>query len=191
MLLLLPPFLAAAGCSSVIQAWILTALPAPFAPPHFRAGAAIQFKLIQFKSRKFNSSRCSAVVHHGGAGTTASGLYCGLPTFIVPFFGDQYLWGNACCSAGVGPPPVPVDQLTTSKLEEALKYLKEPRIRDNARLLQRSLVKVGAVGGGWGKLAAGRFQLLGPRGRNHTVQLPYYCRFLAGRCATPANTLFS
>ena len=30
---------------------------------------------------------CSAVVHHGGAGTTAAGLRAGKPTVIVPFFG--------------------------------------------------------------------------------------------------------
>lgn len=33
-------------------------------------------------------SRVSAVVHHGGAGTTACGLLNGAPTFIVPFFGE-------------------------------------------------------------------------------------------------------
>ncbi|EHL02383.1 putative Sterol 3-beta-glucosyltransferase [Glarea lozoyensis 74030] len=30
----------------------------------------------------------SAVIHHGGAGTTACGLLNGLPTGIVPFFGE-------------------------------------------------------------------------------------------------------
>jgi UDP:flavonoid glycosyltransferase YjiC (YdhE family) len=30
----------------------------------------------------------SAVVHHGGAGTTACGLLNGKPTTIVPFFGE-------------------------------------------------------------------------------------------------------
>lgn len=30
----------------------------------------------------------SAVVHHGGAGTTACGLRNACPTFIVPFFGE-------------------------------------------------------------------------------------------------------
>jgi UDP:flavonoid glycosyltransferase YjiC (YdhE family) len=30
----------------------------------------------------------SAVIHHGGAGTTACGLRYGKPTFIVPFFGE-------------------------------------------------------------------------------------------------------
>lgn len=34
--------------------------------------------------------RVSAVVHHGGAGTTASGLYAGKPTMIVPFFGGTW-----------------------------------------------------------------------------------------------------
>src|SRR3954470_3265699 len=30
----------------------------------------------------------AAVVHHGGAGTTACGLRNGVPTVIVPFFGE-------------------------------------------------------------------------------------------------------
>lgn len=31
----------------------------------------------------------AGVVHHGGAGTTAAGLYAGRPTWIVAFMGDQ------------------------------------------------------------------------------------------------------
>ena len=30
----------------------------------------------------------AAVVHHGGAGTTACGLKYGKPTVVVPFFGE-------------------------------------------------------------------------------------------------------
>lgn len=30
----------------------------------------------------------AAVVHHGGAGTTACGLKYGVPTTIIPFFGE-------------------------------------------------------------------------------------------------------
>ena len=36
--------------------------------------------------------RVAAVVHHGGAGTTAAGLRAGKPTMICPFFGDQHFW---------------------------------------------------------------------------------------------------
>ena len=34
-----------------------------------------------------------AVVHHGGAGTTHTGLYAGRPSFAVPQFFDQPYWG--------------------------------------------------------------------------------------------------
>jgi UDP:flavonoid glycosyltransferase YjiC (YdhE family) len=36
---------------------------------------------------------CRAVVHHGGVGTTAAGLRAGVPTLILPTWGDQKLWG--------------------------------------------------------------------------------------------------
>ena len=36
----------------------------------------------------------NAVVHHGGAGTTAAGIKAGKPTWICPFFGDQFFWGE-------------------------------------------------------------------------------------------------
>ncbi|KAE9177384.1 hypothetical protein PF002_g28353, partial [Phytophthora fragariae] len=63
--------------------------------------------------------RVSAVVHHGGAGTTAAGLLAGKPTFIVPFFGDQPFWGQAVVSAGVGVAPCPIAQLTTEQEDGA------------------------------------------------------------------------
>lgn len=33
----------------------------------------------------------AAVIHHGGAGTTACGLVNGRPTIIIPFFGEFVL----------------------------------------------------------------------------------------------------
>ena len=33
-------------------------------------------------------ARVAAVIHHGGAGTTACGLLNGRPTTVVPFFGE-------------------------------------------------------------------------------------------------------
>jgi len=72
---------------------------------------------------------CCAVVHHGGAGTTAAGLRHGLPNFVCPFFGDQYMWGAMVHRAGVGPEPCPVDKLTADVLADKLRELTSESIR--------------------------------------------------------------
>jgi hypothetical protein len=59
------------------------------------------------------------VCHHGGAGTTAAGLRAGLPTVVVPFFGDQFFWGQVVCDAGAGPAPIPIETCSTERLAEA------------------------------------------------------------------------
>jgi UDP:flavonoid glycosyltransferase YjiC (YdhE family) len=37
--------------------------------------------------------RCGAVVHHGGAGTTAAGMRAGIPSLILWTEHDQPIWG--------------------------------------------------------------------------------------------------
>ncbi|KAI0117994.1 glycosyltransferase family 1 protein [Hypoxylon sp. NC0597] len=64
----------------------------------------------------------AAVVHHGGAGTTACGLLNGRPTTIIPFFGDQPFWGAMVASAGAGPQPIPQKLLTSENLAEAINF---------------------------------------------------------------------
>ncbi|KAG6102447.1 hypothetical protein E4U31_003357 [Claviceps sp. LM219 group G6] len=70
--------------------------------------------------------RVSAVVHHGGAGTTATGIKAGKPTLIVPFFGDQPFWGAMIAKANAGPEPILYKDLTAEKLAEAIKICLEP-----------------------------------------------------------------
>ena len=64
--------------------------------------------------------RVAAVVHHGGAGTTASGLRNGKPTRVIPFGGDQPFWGNRVYALGCGPKPIPRDRLTVNRLVRGL-----------------------------------------------------------------------
>jgi sterol 3beta-glucosyltransferase len=63
----------------------------------------------------------SAVVHHGGAGTTAAGLRAGKPTVIVPFMGDQFFWGDRVAALGVGTEPIPQKALTADALAKAIR----------------------------------------------------------------------
>lgn len=46
--------------------------------------------------------RVAIVVHHGGAGTTATALHAGVPQVVVPMMFDQYYWGHAVARLGLG-----------------------------------------------------------------------------------------
>jgi sterol 3beta-glucosyltransferase len=64
--------------------------------------------------------RVAAVIHHGGAGTTAAGLRAGVPSIVIPFFGDQPFWGQLAADLGVGPAPIPRQKLTADRLAQAI-----------------------------------------------------------------------
>ncbi|MFC6659857.1 glycosyltransferase [Deinococcus multiflagellatus] len=51
--------------------------------------------------------RVSAVVHHGGAGTTAAGLRAGVPSVITPFLAINPSGASACAPWAQAPPPSP------------------------------------------------------------------------------------
>lgn len=76
--------------------------------------------------------RCRAVCHHGGAGTTAAGLRAGLPSVVVPFFGDQFFWGHVVAEAGAGPAPIPIDELDVDRLAAAFAACADEGMRNRA-----------------------------------------------------------
>lgn len=81
--------------------------------------------------------QCSAVVHHGGAGTTATGLRAGCPTTIVPFFGDQFFWGERIHQRGLGPAPIPIDKLSVEALSDAINVMLQPEVKSLAMELAK------------------------------------------------------
>ncbi|XP_049369128.1 sterol 3-beta-glucosyltransferase UGT80B1 [Solanum verrucosum] len=93
--------------------------------------------------------QCAAVVHHGGAGTTAMGLRAGCPTTIIPFFGDQFFWGDRIHQKGLGPAPIPIDQLSVQGLSDAITFMLQPdvksRVMELAVLLENEDGVAGAV----------------------------------------------
>ena len=64
--------------------------------------------------------RMAAVVHHGGAGTTAAGLRAGVPSLITPFLLDQYAWADRVVKSGVGLRLADSKRLTAEKLAQAI-----------------------------------------------------------------------
>ncbi|KAK0731150.1 hypothetical protein B0H67DRAFT_474439 [Lasiosphaeris hirsuta] len=81
----------------------------------------------------------SAVVHHGGAGTSAAGINLGKPTVVVPFFGDQPFWGAMIAKAGAGPAPIPFKKLTAENLAGAIADALKPETRARAEGLGASI----------------------------------------------------
>jgi sterol 3beta-glucosyltransferase len=67
--------------------------------------------------------RMAALVHHGGAGTTAAGLRAGVPALLTPLAIDQFFWGERLAALGAGPQPLPQRRLSAGRLAQALERL--------------------------------------------------------------------
>lgn len=77
--------------------------------------------------------RVAAVVHHGGAGTTAAGLRAGVPAVIAPFAADQFFWAGRLARLGVGVRGPGFFQLSAEALAAAL-----DRALTNAEMRRRA-----------------------------------------------------
>ncbi len=63
----------------------------------------------------------SALIHHGGGGTTVTGLKAGRPTIIIPFaFSDQPFWARRVAELGAGIPFLSPRNLTVEQLAQAI-----------------------------------------------------------------------
>lgn len=79
--------------------------------------------------------KMSAVVHHGGAGTTAACLRAGIPSVVVPFCNDQFAWGRKVYELGKGSKAIPRKTLTARKFSEAINFALEKEISCKAKEL--------------------------------------------------------
>lgn len=85
--------------------------------------------------------RMAAVVHHGGVGTTAAGLYAGKPTLTLPFMADQYLWNQRIAALKIGPLGFSIKQLTKERFSKCLHdLLHNPHYQVNAQKLSQAML---------------------------------------------------
>lgn len=91
--------------------------------------------------------RMAAVVHHGGAGTTAAGLRAGRPTVICPLLADQPFWGRIVAERGLGPAPIPQHRLTAARLAAAIRVaVDDPGVRQRAAAIGAQIGAEDGVG---------------------------------------------
>jgi UDP:flavonoid glycosyltransferase YjiC (YdhE family) len=88
---------------------------------------------------------CRAVVHHGGAGTTAAGVRAGVPTLVLWVGADQPFWGKQINRLKVGK-SLRFSRTTRDSLRDALRSILAPpyvsRARDVATRLTKPAVSV-------------------------------------------------
>jgi UDP:flavonoid glycosyltransferase YjiC (YdhE family) len=67
--------------------------------------------------------RVAGVVHHGGAGTTATAARAGVPSLGIPGFFDQVFWSSRVAALGAGVEPLPARRLSEERFEQAVARL--------------------------------------------------------------------
>lgn len=84
--------------------------------------------------------RMAAVVHHGGAGTTAAGLRAGVPAVPVPGQLDAYFWAARLTALGSAPTHIPYRHVTATRLADALRHaVGDPAYRIRSRRIAERL----------------------------------------------------
>jgi sterol 3beta-glucosyltransferase len=120
-----------AGVRAIVQGWdtLLEGVELPAAV--YRAGSLPHAWLFD---------RVSAVVHHGGFGTTAATLRSGAPGIVVPHIIDQFYWGQRVFELGAGPKFIPRGQLKPQPLAAAIRQaVGDPSLRERAAELGRQI----------------------------------------------------
>jgi len=103
-----------AGVRAILQAgW--AGLRPEEAPPHVHVAGSVPHDWL--------FARVRGAVHHGGAGTTAASFRAGIPTLVVPHFGDQGFWGERVRALGAGPAPIARRRPDAPSLAAALERL--------------------------------------------------------------------
>lgn len=79
--------------------------------------------------------RTSAVIHHGGSGTSHSAARAGVPSIVTPFAGDQPFWADRLRRAGVAPMSVDGRRPTADAFARAIDAASAASMRARAQHL--------------------------------------------------------
>ncbi|GBG29821.1 Sterol 3-beta-glucosyltransferase [Hondaea fermentalgiana] len=85
--------------------------------------------------------RCACVVHHGGAGTSASALYAGTPSLVIPIlrWSDQPYWASRLDAIGCGV-HVPRNSLATDEaLRRGIRRSLQSHVHARAQAVRKRL----------------------------------------------------
>ncbi len=90
-------------------------------------------------------THCTAVIHHGGCGTTHSVARSGVPQMIVPLILDQPYWGYRVTQTGTGPQPVSIKTKAGLLGKRVADLVTNPSYKKNAEILSEKMKEENGV----------------------------------------------
>ena len=111
-----------------------------------------QFFFVRHAPHDWLFPRMAAAVHHGGAGTTAAAVRAGIPSVIVPFYGDQPFWARCLHQQGVAPPALDRFRMNAGHLADALRTTTAAPMQQAAAALGQRVRAEDGVGAALGYL---------------------------------------
>lgn len=90
--------------------------------------------------------RASAIVHHGGAGTTGAALRAGVPAVITPIVADQFFWARRAYQIGASPAPLIAAKMNAETLAAAITATNDPTMRRRAAAIGYCIQSEDGVG---------------------------------------------
>jgi UDP:flavonoid glycosyltransferase YjiC (YdhE family) len=79
---------------------------------------------------------CTAILHHGGSGTSHNAARSGIPQGMVPLLIDQYYWGYCASQLRLGPESVNIAKIKADALEEkVVDLMTNPLYKENALVI--------------------------------------------------------
>jgi UDP:flavonoid glycosyltransferase YjiC (YdhE family) len=107
------------------------------------APSSHRVKIVPAVSHSAIFPACRAVVHHGGAGTTAAGMRAGVPTLILWVASDQPIWAAVVKRLKVGTARR-FSRVTGKSLVKDMRRILTPQYVDRARLVAAQTTKAAA-----------------------------------------------
>ena len=97
-----------------------------YEPEHSPGDSRQDVYLLREAPYRWLFPQMGAIIHHGGAGTTAEALLAGVPNAVVAFGVDQPYHGRRIHALGAGPAPIKRSKLTVDRLAELITTLTRP-----------------------------------------------------------------
>lgn len=98
--------------------------------------------------------RMSAIVHHGGAGTTHAAARAGVPSIVLPFAADQFFWARRLQAVGIAPAMLTHKRLTAARLRQRLDAAGDHRMQARARVVGAAIASEAGVANGIARIEA-------------------------------------